>query len=271
MTPADPPIAQSTVPASSLLPRVLPLALVLLATVAVFALGLHRQISLEALVSHRAAIDAFVAANALAAIAAYIALYIATVALSIPGSAILTISGGLLFGTLIGGLAATVASTIGAIVIFLIARGAIGEWLVCRAGPRVAKIAGGFRADAFSYLLFLRLIPLFPFWLVNLVAAIGGVALGPFVAATAVGVMPAAFVFALFGAGLDSALAGQVTSYQDCLLAGGMRCKLDFDMSAALTPKLLAGFGCLAVLALMPVLAKQFRAARHRSPDTPHA
>ena len=126
-----------------------------------------------------------------AAIAAFMAIYIVVVALSIPGALFLTITGGILFGTLLGG-AATVdrrdhrrdASS------SWWRSSACGENLVRRAGPLACKIAAGFRADAFSYLLFLRLVPAFPFFLVNLVPALAGVKLRTFIAATAIGIMP---------------------------------------------------------------------------------
>ncbi len=254
MVPADHPITQFEATANPWLLRALPLALMALATAAAFALGLPQQLTLESLVQHRADIDAFMEAHSLTAIAVYVALYIGAVALSIPCSAILTISGGLLFGTLIGGLAATTGATIGAVIVFLIARGAIGEWLACRAGRgRITRLATDFRAHAFNYVFFLRLVPVFPFWLVNLLAAVGRVALVPFVTATGIGVMPAAFVYAFFGSGLDSALSGQEAAYHDCLAAGGPVCRLAFDFSAALTPRLLFAFAGLGVLALLPI------------------
>ena len=162
----------------------------------------------------------FIARNAAAAVAGYVALYIAVVALSLPGGAVLTITGGVLFGVVIGGAAALVGATIGAICIFLIARSAVGEHLVRRAGPLAERLAEGFRADAFSYLLFLRLVPLFPFWLVNLVPALCGVRLATFAAATAIGIIPATFAFAFVGAGLDSVIAAQEAAYRACLAAG---------------------------------------------------
>ena len=102
-----------------------------------------------------------------------------------------------------------VGATIGATVIFLVARTALGEPLLRRAGPRAAQLAQGFRADAFSYLLFLRLVPAFPFFLVNLVPAFAGVRLSTFVAATALGIIPGALVYAFAGTGLDSVIAAQ--------------------------------------------------------------
>ena len=99
-----------------------------------------------------------------------------------PARCLLTVAGGTLFGALLGGVAALIGATVGAVCIFLIAKSALGEHLVRRAGPRVASIAEGFRVDAFSYLLFLRLVPIFPFWLVNLVPALCGVSLKTFAA-----------------------------------------------------------------------------------------
>ena len=113
-----------------------------------------------------------------------------------------------------------IGATIGATLIFLVARTALGEPLLRRAGPRAEQLAQGFRDDAFSYLLFLRLVPAFPFFLVNLVPAFARVRLGPFVAATALGVIPARLPLPLPAPGLDSIIAAQKTAYQDCLAAG---------------------------------------------------
>src|SRR5437764_7033811 len=182
--------------------RFVPVAVILVAMVAVFASGAHRHLSLETLVRHRMAIDAFMTHHMFAALGAFIAIYIVVVALSIPGALFLTISGGILFGTLIGGAASVTGATIGATVIFLVARSACGENIVRRAGPLACKLADGFRADAFSYLLFLRLVPAFPFFLVNLVPALVGGKLSTFVAVTSIGVIPGSSAFALLGSGL---------------------------------------------------------------------
>lgn len=244
------------------LKRLLPLAVILVLAGAVFAMGWHRALSLETLVSHRSAISAFVDRHILIAVAAFIGLYIAVVAMSLPGGTILTISGGIVFGTLIGGAAAIVSATIGATILFLIARTAFGEFLTRRAGPRLARLADGFRNDAFNYLLFLRLVPIFPFWLVNLAPAMFGVGLGAFVGATLIGVIPATFTYAFVGAGLDSAIAAQEAAYNACMAAGRGGCKLDFDIKAALTPELFAGFAALGLIALVPVAVRRLRARR---------
>lgn len=245
--------------------RLMPLAVVvLLAAVAYYAVG-RSGISLEALVRHREAIAGFVTEHRLLAVLAYVGLYIVTVALSVPGAIFLTVSGGFLFGLTVGASTAVIGATIGATLIFLVARTALGETLLRRAGPRAIKLAQGFRDDAFSYLLFLRLVPAFPFFLVNLVPAVAGVGLGPFVAATALGVIPAAFVYAFAGTGLDSVIMAQKNAFDDCLAAGGSDCHLTFDARDILTPQLLGALVALGLLALVPVVVRRLRARRSAS------
>lgn len=242
--------------------RLLPLALLAAAAGVAFFMGWHRELSLETLVRHRTALDTFVAGHTAAAVAAYVMLYVTVVTLSIPGALFLTLAGGVLFGGLGGGLAALAGATIGATAVFLIAKTAFAEYVMRRAGPTARRLADGFRDDAFSYLLFLRLVPVFPFFLVNLVPAAAGVRLGTFVAATAIGIIPATFAFAFTGAGLDSVIAAQFDAYKACLAAGRGACRLDFDLKTAITPELILAFAALGVLALVPVVARRLRARR---------
>jgi uncharacterized membrane protein YdjX (TVP38/TMEM64 family) len=243
---------------SSLARRILPLvAIVVLAGAAYIAGG--GGVSLESLVRHRAAIDDFVASHQMLAIFVYVGIYITVVAVSLPGAALLTLTGGFLFGIAVGASAAVISATVGATLIFLVARTALGEPLLRRAGPRATQLARGFREDAFSYLLFLRLVPAFPFFLVNLVPAFAGVRLGLFVVATAIGIIPGAIVFALAGAGLDSMIAAQKNSYDQCIAATGADCRLVFEPADVLTPQLIAALVALGLLALMPVAVKFWR------------
>lgn len=246
----------------SWLRRLAPVVAVVVVMALVFSMGWHRFLSLETLVRHRAAIESFVAARYALAIATFVVAYVAAVALSFPGASILTITGGVLFGWFAGALSAMLGATTGATVVFLIARGACGETILRRAGPLACKLAQGFRADAFSYLLFLRLVPVFPFWLVNLAPAVVGVRLVTFVSATALGIIPATFAYALVGEGLDSVIAAQEAAYRACLAAGRPECRLDFSMSALITPQLLAAFAALGVVALIPVAVRKWRARR---------
>jgi uncharacterized membrane protein YdjX (TVP38/TMEM64 family) len=262
MTPNNEPSSATAAAASSKfsLRRLVPLVVVVVVSGGVIAMGWHRHLSFETLVRHHEALRDFIALHEASAVAAYVALYIVAVALSVPVGFYLTVIGGILFGAVLGGTAAMVGATIGAICIFLIAKSAIGEHLVCRAGPLAEKLAQGFRADAFSYLLFLRLVPIFPFWLVNLVPALCGVRLASFAAATALGVIPATFAFAFVGAGLDSVIVAQQAAYRSCLAAGRADCRLAFHMKAAITPELLAALAALGVLALIPVVVRRLRA-----------
>jgi uncharacterized membrane protein YdjX (TVP38/TMEM64 family) len=111
----------------------------------------------------------------------------------LPGAAVLTLAGRFLFGWFWGGLASMIAATIGAVLVFLIARTALGEPLAARAGPWLAKLRQGFQEGAFNYLLFLRLVPIFPFWLVNLAPALLGVSFWTYTLATIIGIIPGSF------------------------------------------------------------------------------
>jgi uncharacterized membrane protein YdjX (TVP38/TMEM64 family) len=259
-------LEQASPPAKSTpwLRRYAPLAVIVLAMVIVFATGAHRQVSLETLVRHRMAIDAFIDAHPVAAVAAFMAVYVVAVSLSLPGASLLTISGGILFGTLVGAGASCLAATTGATIIFLVAKSACGETLIRRAGPLAGKLAEGFRSDAFSYLLFLRLVPAFPFFLVNLVPALVGVRLATFLAATAIGIIPATFAFTFLGSGLDSVIAAQEKAYRACLAAGRTECPIQFDLGMIVTPQLLAALVTLGVIALLPVVVKRLRARSAR-------
>jgi len=246
--------------------RVVPLGVVLAVMAFAIAMGWHRQLSLETLVRHRSAIEAVAGAHRAIAILIFIAIYATAVALSFPGAALLTISGGIIFGTLAGGLAAVTAATLGATAIFLITKSALGcvagrRWMP-RAGPLGQRLLAGFRKDAFCYLVFLRLVPLFPFWLVNLIAAPAGIGLAPFVAATALGIIPATFAYAFFGAGLNSAIAAQEVVYQACVTTGQAGCHLDFDFHAAATPELIGGLVILGLIALIPPLVRRYGSMR---------
>jgi uncharacterized membrane protein YdjX (TVP38/TMEM64 family) len=239
--------------------RLVPLVVVAVLSGVVIGMGWHRQLSFETLVRHHEALSDFIAAHEASAVAGYVTLYIAAVALSIPVGFFLTMIGGILFGAVLGGVAALFGATIGAILIFLIAKSAVGEHLMRRAGSLAQKLTLGFRADAFSYLLFLRLVPIFPFWLVNLVPALAGVRLATFAAATALGIIPMTFAVAFVGAGLDSVIAAQQAAYHSCLATGRDDCRLTFHMNAAVTPELLTALAALGVLALIPVVVKYWR------------
>jgi uncharacterized membrane protein YdjX (TVP38/TMEM64 family) len=240
--------------------RLLPLAaIIIFSGVAYFAVG-DETISLHGLVRHRMAIFGFVSSHRVLALLTYIGIYVLTVAVSVPGAAFLTVAGGFLFGPVGGAAAAVVGATVGATLIFLVARTALGEPLLRMAGSRANQLAKSFREDAFSYLLFLRLVPVFPFFIVNLVPALAGVRLGPFIAATALGVIPAAVVFALAGTGLDSVIMAQKAAYDECVASGRLGCRMVFDTSDVFTPQLIVALIALGLLVLVLVMLRHWRA-----------
>jgi uncharacterized membrane protein YdjX (TVP38/TMEM64 family) len=243
--------------------RLWPLLLLLAVMALVYGMGWHRYLTLQALVERREALRAAIESYPFYAIVAFTAIYAATVALSLPGAAVLTLAGGFLFGWLWGAIASVIAATIGAIVIFLIARSALGEPLAARAGPWLAKLRAGFQEDAFSYLLFLRLVPIFPFWLVNLAPALLGVGLGTYALATLIGIIPGSFAYSIAGRGLDTVIAAQRAAHQSCLAKMGSDaedlCPFVLEPKALLTPGLIAAFVALGLVALIPIAIKRFR------------
>jgi uncharacterized membrane protein YdjX (TVP38/TMEM64 family) len=229
-----------------LIRRFLPLLVLLVAIGLVFALGLDQYLNFETLRRHRAELLAFVERNAVLAPVLFVLVYAAVIALSIPGGAILTIAGGFLFGIVLGTILVVIGATAGATAIFLIARSALGDALRARIGPRARRMEEGFREDAFNYLLFLRLIPLFPFWLVNIVPALLGVGLGTYVVATAIGIIPGSLVYASVGNGLGAVFDAGETP----------------DLGIIFRLEIILPIAGIALLALLPVGYRKFKARR---------
>lgn len=223
--------------------RFSPLVMLLLAITAAFALGLDDYVSFEQLERNRGWLLDFVDRHAFLAPLGFMLIYAIAIALSLPGGAILTIAGGFLFGIVAGTVYAVIAATLGATVVFLIARTALGDSLRQRAGPAVRRMEAGFRENALNYLLFLRLIPAFPFWLVNLVPAFLGVPLGTYVVATAVGIIPGTLVFASVGNGLGTVFE-----------TGGRP-----DLGIIFKPDIILPIIGLAVLAILPVAYRKIK------------
>lgn len=226
--------------------RILIVAAFVGAGVAVFALGWDDYLSLSALREHRAALLAWHQQAPLLSSLAFVLAYAAVVALSLPGAVWLTIAGGFLFGTGAGMLFSVAGATTGAVLLFVAARHVFADAVRARVGPTLARMEAGFHRNALSYLLFLRLMPVFPFWLVNLVPALLGVSLGTFLVATVVGIIPGSLVYALIGNGLGAILD-----------AGG-----EPDLAIIFAPEVLAPLVGLALLSLAPVVYKGWRNRR---------
>jgi len=208
-----------------------------------FLFDLGQYLSFELLREHRFSLLSWVAGHALLAPLLYITLYIIVIAFSLPGGAVMTVSGGFLFGAVFGAVYTVLGATIGATLLFLIAQTSLGAALKEKAGPWLVKMQDGFNENAMSYLLVLRLIPIFPFWLVNLAPAFLGVHLRTYFTATLIGIVPGTFVFSLVGAGLGSVFdAGE-----------------EFTLKGVLTPEIIGALVGLALLSLVPVIYKKFR------------
>ncbi|MCE7998431.1 MAG: TVP38/TMEM64 family protein [Rhodobiaceae bacterium] len=222
--------------------RLVPLVVLAAGLVAFFVLDLGQYVTLDALKENREFLQTFVAENTALAFTVYMAVYTVMVAFSLPGALIATLTGGFLFGTIFGGLATVVAATIGATIVFLIAKTALGDTLRAKAGPGIQKMEAGFQKNAFSYLMVLRLVPLFPFFLVNLAPAFLGVKLRTFMVATFFGIIPGTFVFASVGNGLGAIFD-----------EGG-----EPNLGIIFQPEVLGPILALAALSLVPVIYKRF-------------
>lgn len=187
--------------------RALPLIILVAAFITFFVAGGGKYISLDALAENRTALADWTAANPLVAGLAYLCLYAVATAASLPIGTVLTLAGGFVFGTWIGGSLTVIGATIGATVLFLAARNALADYFRDRVGAALGKMRDGFEQNAFSYILALRLAPVFPFFVVNVAPALAGASLKAYVAATALGIIPGTFVYASVGAGLGAVFA----------------------------------------------------------------
>jgi uncharacterized membrane protein YdjX (TVP38/TMEM64 family) len=211
--------------------------------VALLALGLDAEVSLDLLRRHHGWLLGFVAGAPTLASMLFMAIYAAAVAVSVPGVAILTVIGGYLFGWFHGTALVLVAATVGATAVFLLTRSALGDGVRARAAPALQRFAEGFRRNALSYGFALNLVPIFPYALITVLPAVCGVGLPTFVAGLLLGLIPGTFLFAGLGSGL-----------QDVLLSGA-----PLRLASFVTPEIVLSLGGLAALALLPVLWQRLR------------
>ncbi len=216
------------------------LGLLALVVIAFFALDAQRYLSLDSVKFHRDALLAFTNAHFILALAIALVVYVLATAFSVPGGLVLSLTMGFLFGRWVGTVLIVIAATIGATLVFSAARYLFADAARRRMGSLGEKINAGFTENALNYLLFLRLVPLFPFFLVNLAPAFTTITLRTFVLGTLIGIIPASFVFANLGQTL-----GRIDS-----LAG------------LLSMETIAAFILLGLLALVPVVVRKVRAAR---------
>jgi len=234
-------------PKAGLLGKALIVTCFALALGAFLYFDLKQYVSLEAVKSNRDQLLAFTEQNYWPAVGLFIAVYIVQTVFSLPGAAIMTLTGGFLFGSMAGTVFANIGATTGATLAFLAARYVLRDWVEGKFGSRLGPIQEGFATNAFSYLMTLRLIPLFPFFLVNMLSGLTRVRVGTYVAATALGIIPGSFVFAFAGRQL-----GTINS-----------------LSEIASPNVLAAFTLLGVLALVPIVYNKWKGKK--SVATPEA
>jgi uncharacterized membrane protein YdjX (TVP38/TMEM64 family) len=219
--------------------RLVPLFVLLALAIAGFIL--LRGVGWDSLARHQGALTGWVGAHPVASAGLYLLAYILTAALSLPQATVLTVAGGLLFGTVLGGALTVTGATIGASILLLVVGSAFGKMLDRYRHRIPAAVQDRLARDGFSYLLALRLVPLFPFWIVNLAAALAGIRLAVFFPATLLGIAPASFIMSSIGAGVGTILAEGRTP----------------DLSLLFSARILLPLAGLALLSLLPALLRR--------------
>jgi uncharacterized membrane protein YdjX (TVP38/TMEM64 family) len=209
------------------------------AIAAFFALGGYRYLSLDTVKANRDALLAFTQLHYAQALAIAFVVYVTAAAFSLPGALLLSLTCGFLFGRWVGTALVVFAASIGATLLFIAARYVFADAARKRLGGLAEKINAGFTRNAFSYMLFLRLVPAFPFFLVNLAPAFTSIPLRTFALATFIGIIPGTFVFVNLGETL-----GRIDSLQGLV-----------------SWETLGAFALLGILALVPIVVRKRSAA----------
>lgn len=220
-----------------------PAILIVVAVIAAFASGFTRHLSLHELRDQRELLQALVHAHPALSVIAYVGVYAVVIALCLPAAMLMTLTGGFLFGPLIGGAAASIGVTLGGTIVFLVCRTAAGDVLRRRAGPKVGEIEDEVRRDAFFYIVSLRLFPIMPYWLATLALGFIELPLSTYVIGSLVGIVPISFVYAGLGSDLSRAFArGE---------------HVNFHLMAQ--PQVFLPLLALAGLSIVPVVVRRYR------------
>jgi len=223
--------------------RFVPVAILIAGLGIAIYFDVHKLLSFEAIGQNYGQIKNYINEQYILSLLLFALTYVAVVAFSIPGATVLSLLYGALLGTFVSGTLVVISATIGATLIFLAARYALQDILKDRAGPWLNKMRDGFNDSAVSYMLFLRLVPVFPFFAVNLVPAFTGVSLRIFIITTFFGIMPGTFVFASIGNGIDYIIE-----------QGGTP-----DLAILITPEILFPLAGLGMLSLIPIAYKKLK------------
>ncbi|EKD72961.1 MAG: hypothetical protein ACD_45C00499G0002 [uncultured bacterium] len=236
---------------TALMRRWLPLTILLIGLGTFFYFDLSQFLHFTALKQHRQTLLSWTGTHYFLTVLTYIVIYILAVAVSVPGATFLTLVGGFLFGIVFGTLYVLISATLGATLIFLAVRIALEPWMAKKTTRWIEKMRSGFQQGAFQYLLFLRLAPLFPFWVINIVPALLGVKTRTFMLATFIGIIPGSVVYVTLGNGLGSIFDQNETPNLGII----------FEL-----PVLLPLLG-LAFLSLVPIIYKWMKRKSHHEID----
>lgn len=213
---------------------------------AAFYFRLYDYLDYRTLQTHHAALKIFTQGHYISTVLIFMLIYAVSVTLSIPGAVFLSLAGGYLFGPL-GVVYVVCSATLGSAVIFFIIRSTLGEWLAGKSRGWALRMEAGFRENAFYYLLTLRLIPIFPFWAINIAAALLAVRFSTFIIATFFGIIPGAFVYVMVGNSFTHLLE---TDHPP-------------DIYIIFTPPVLLPLMGLSLLSLVPVIYKKWKGHQH--------
>lgn len=223
--------------------KYIPIAILVLGLGLAILFDVHKLLSFEVLGENYSTLRTYIEEQFLFSLLIFAAVYTVAVAFSIPGASVLSLAYGALLGTVTSGILVVISATLGATMIFLAARYAFQDALKERAGPWLNKMNAGFNENAVSYMLFLRLVPAFPFFVVNIVPAFMGVGLRVYVLTTLFGILPGTFVFASIGNGIGYVLEQGQTP----------------DLSVLSSPEIILPLAALGVLSLVPIIYKKIK------------
>jgi uncharacterized membrane protein YdjX (TVP38/TMEM64 family) len=223
--------------------KYLPILIIFVGMASIYFSGVYHYLSIDYLRMYHKNLKTFVEMHPVAVPIVFCLVYMISTALSVPGAIFLTLLGGYLFPQPFSTMYVIFSATCGATIIFLAARTALKEILKKKAGPFLLKMEKGFQENAVSYLLFLRFVPLFPFWLVNIAPAFFGVSLITFVWTTLVGIFPGTLVFTLAGGGLEKILEN----------------KEIFSLSTVFNIQIKIALVLLGITALVPIIWKKIK------------
>ena len=213
-----------------------------------FLFGGQELFSFNQLAENYNSLKSYVDGQMVTALLVFGVTYILTVALSLPIALFLTLAGGALLGW-IGAVVVICAATIGASIVFIAAQTALSEFFTGRATGFLKKLEVGFQKNAFFYLLALRLIPLAPFWVINIVPALLGMRLSQYVLATFIGIAPGTLIYVWVARGFDDLLSRGKSP----------------DLSVLSEPEMIAPLFALGLLSLIPAFCKRLRARQRIS------